>query len=369
MKLDKVQIQHFRNLSNVSLQPSANLNVFVGKNGSGKTSFLEALYYLSYGRSFRTSKYQSLISAQHQQFVLFSSLNEGNSESDLCKIGMMRNRHGDIDIKINGDKQSRISTLGLKMPTQIFTPQSSDLLIGSPGLRRSYMDWGLFHVEQFFLNDITLFNRVLKQRNAMLKGNYDRQQNLYWTDQLLHYGETVSSHRQKYVEIIKPYIDEQIKQFLPEFSIEIAYHRGWEKGLDLAQALAKHNDKDKLYGHSTIGPHKADLRLKVDSRAVQEVLSRGQLRVLTAAMQIAQSKLLFDKRKLNCIHLLDDLAAELDIDKRTLFIRQLLETKAQIFVTATEKQQVAFLDSNISNNIKMFHVEHGQVNEEKAING
>ena len=368
MKLDSVQIQQFRNLSNVSIHLSDNINLFVGKNGSGKTSFLEALHYLSYGRSFRTNKFQSLISDQQDKFILFSLLRDSVDADKISKVGILRSRQGVIDIKIDGDKQTRISTLALKMPTQIFTPQSSDLLIGSPGLRRSYMDWGLFHVEPLFLNKISLFNKLLKQRNAILKQSQGQhKQEEYWRHQLQLAGEAISSYRQDYIDAIKPYFDHQIKQFLPEFSIEIAYYRGWEKGLDLAQALTKNSDKDKLYGYTTVGPHKADLRLRVDSRAVQEVLSRGQLRVLTAAMQIAQSTLLFDKRNLHCIYLLDDIAAELDTEKRQLFIQQLLATNAQIFITATEKQQVAFLN-NVSN-IKMFHVEQGQVNEEKTING
>ncbi|MDN4502297.1 DNA replication/repair protein RecF [Alteromonadaceae bacterium BrNp21-10] len=367
MKLDQVQVTQFRNLSSCSIKPASHLNLVVGKNGSGKSSLLEALYYLSNGRSFRTNRFQSLVQHQHENFVLYAStLNEVNGVKG--KVGVQRSLDGAVEMQINGQRQSKISALASLIPTQIFTPQSSDLISGAPSLRRSYLDWGLFHVEHSFLNISTRYVKVLKQRNANLKGDkFDRTVDDIWCQQLGALGMEITLLRRSYIEQISLHINSQLQQFLPEFSVEIAYYSGWDKSLELHQAIAKQLIKDRQYGYTSSGPHKADLKLKVEGRPVFEVMSRGQLRMLTAALQLAQSRLLFERRQVGGLYLLDDIGAELDTSKRQLFINTLINTNAQMFITATDNEQVSFL--NDYDNKKVFHVEQGQVNEEKTING
>ncbi|MBC3766636.1 DNA replication/repair protein RecF [Neptunicella marina] len=368
MQLDKVQIQYFRNIESASFQPCNNLNLFIGKNGSGKTSLLEALHYLSCGRSFRTNKFQHLIQHNHERFTLFGLLTSFNAEMERpinSKIGISRNVAGVVDLKLNGDKQSRISAIAQLMPSLVFTPQSTELITGSPQVRRNFVDWGVFHVEHNYLKQISAFAKLLKHRNAILKASkFGHKQDIeYWNKQFCVVGEIVSSARKEYLDALRPYFSEQLTQFLPEFSIEIAYYKGWERELDLASLLSKNESKDNIYGYTTSGPHKADLKLSVNSKPVQEILSRGQLRLLASALKIAQSRLLYDKRNINCIYLLDDIGAELDANKRQLFANHLIETNAQVFITATDMSHIDFLDNFSSK--KVFHVEHGQVNEEK----
>ena len=266
MLLEKVQITDFRNLSFVELHPASSINFIVGQNGSGKSSLLEAIHYLGYGRSFRTNKHRSVICHDKSAFSVFI---HGENQGNEVKLGMKRERDDRVEIKINGHRANRASDLVSHLPVQVFTPQSSDLLLGSPSLRRKYLDWGLFHVEQSFYSLSSRYSKLLKNKNALLKkqasngSSMESSQTQFWDEELARIGETITEYRKSSLEALQPYINANLTQFLPEFSLEISYHRGWEKDHDLRSSIALKHEKDIRYGFLSVGPHKADVRVKV----------------------------------------------------------------------------------------------------------
>ncbi|MCF2947196.1 DNA replication/repair protein RecF [Paraglaciecola aquimarina] len=361
MKLDKVQISNFRNFKDLSFSPNSKLNVFIGENGTGKSSILEALHYLGFARSFRTSKHKNVIKAGESEFTVFCSSIDVLQKQQ--RFGIFRSSEDVCIVNIDGVKSRRATDLVSCLPVQIFTPQSSDLLIGAPKLRRSYLDWLLFHVEHSFSVDAQNFKRSLKQLNALYRNqtvnsNYD-----YWIDLFVAKGEWLTQVRTELLnERLIDAIKSNLADFLPEFSFEISYYRGWEKGLSLKEALEKNKEKDKKNGYVSSGPHKADLKIKSQGLAAQELLSRGQLRMLVAALQLAQTQYLQQATAKTSIFLLDDIGAELDREKRKVFINKLSQSGSQLFVTAIDVKQLDFL--NNYNEKTVFHVEHGQVKEE-----
>lgn len=362
MKLDLVQLTHFRNIHAATLTLSPQLSVITGKNGSGKSSLIEALYYLGFGRSFRTKKHPSVI--QHEQGG-FSVFAKGHDEQGLqFKVGLERTRDDKFTCAVNGEHSHRLADLVSLIPVQLFTPQSTDLILGSPAERRRFCDWGLFHVEHSFHRLFQSYSKLVRQRNALLKqqASLNAPEHRFWHEQLVTAGATLDTMRQRYVDNLRPIFDNICADFLPEFSVEIAYYRGWDKDTELSDALAKKLDYDSRVGHTSVGPHKADLRFKVDGVNAQEVLSRGQLRMAVAALQLAQTALFTEQTQRKSIFLLDDVGAELDLDKRERFIDGLLAMDTQVVVTAIESQQLKFVKKY--NDKKMFHVEHGQVKEE-----
>lgn len=365
MKLDTVQIQHFRNLQNVDIAPSPTLNFIIGQNGSGKSSFLEALHYLGFGRSFRTLKHKNVVQYDQQRFSLFTS---SSSSNGILKLGMARGMDDSLLVSVNGEKSSRMSELVAHIPIQIFTPQSSDLVLGSPSLRRKFLDWGLFHVEQSFTQTSQNYQKLLKNKNALLRRfsqinpNSFNEQMAFWDKQICIEGEKLTELRKNYLNSIQGYLNDNLMHFLPEFSIEISYHRGWEKDVELSESIFKKSEKDIKNGFLSVGPHKADLKIKTKGIDVSETLSRGQLRMLVAALQLAQIQFLKEKTNKSCVFLLDDIGAELDGVKRELFVNQLLEIDSQLFITAIEENQLPFITEY--KNKKVFHVEHGHMREE-----
>lgn len=361
MKLDNVQISHFRNIDDLSLIAHGSLNVFLGENGSGKSSILEALHYLGYARSFRTHKHKNVISHDEKGFTVFCSTVVENGKQQ--KFGISRQTDDSCNINVNGQKSKRATDLASFLPIQIFTPQSSELLLGAPKLRRRYLDWVLFHVEQSFNLDFQVFNRSLKQLNALYKSNQSEQSACYWHDMLCEKGVAIDTSRENLLnDHLIELINANLKDFLPEFSFEISYYRGWERGHTLADAIIRSRHRDQKYGFLSVGPHKADLRIKTRGLNAYEVLSRGQLRMLVAAMQLAQTQYLHAKTAKSSIFLLDDVGAELDEEKRKVFISRLNTSDTQLFVTAIDIKQLEFLENYT--NKKVFHVEHGQVREE-----
>jgi len=361
MKLDKVQIKHFRNIDDLSLVAHRSLNVFLGENGSGKSSILEAIHYLGYARSFRTHKHKNVISHEKQGFTVFCSTVVESGKQQ--KFGISRLANDSCIVNINGQKSKRATDLASYLPIQIFTPQSSDLLLGAPKLRRRYLDWVLFHVEQSFNLDFQVFNKSLKHLNSLYKSNQPQQSLSYWNDLLCEKGEAISANRESLLnDHLVQLINANLKDFLPEFCFEISYYRGWEKGYTLAESILKNRTRDQKYGFLSVGPHKADLRIKTQGENAHEILSRGQLRMLVAGMQLAQTQYLHTQTSKSSIFLLDDVGAELDEEKRKVFISRLNTTETQLFVTAIDSKQLDFLKNY--NDKKVFHVEHGQVKEE-----
>ncbi|MEP1871342.1 MAG: DNA replication/repair protein RecF [Paraglaciecola sp.] len=364
MKLDKVQISNFRNLDSLSFTLNKNLNIFIGENGSGKSSILEALHYLGFARSFRTSKHKNVIQSGKDNFTVYCSSQEKELNS-FHKLGISRHRDDSCVVNINGVKSKKASDLVSYLPIQIFTPQSSDLLLGAPKLRRRFIDWLLFHVEQNFNLDSNVFMKSLKQLNALYKNNTNN--NLgsenYWAELFCNQGGKISEQRENLLTIgLIPMINSTLADFLPEFSFEISYYRGWEKELTLEQSLKKNLIRDLRNGFVSAGPHKADIKIKIKGVNAHELLSRGQLRMLVASMQLAQTLYLQSKTNRPSIFLLDDIGAELDEDKRKVFISKLANSDTQLFVTAIDINQLEFIENY--NDKTVFHVEHGHVKEE-----
>lgn len=362
MKLDKVQLHNFRNIKVASLHPSRSLTVICGKNGSGKSSLIESLYFLGFGRSFRTKRYRSVINHDETAFSVFAVCE--NEQGKEYKVGLERRDNEQFTCSINGEHSNRLADLVSLLPIQLFTPQSTDLILGSPSERRRFMDWGLFHVEPSFHQRAAQFQKLLRHRNALIKqhANLSAPENRFWEEQFIEAGEQLSQYREGYLHQLKVHFEDVAKDFLPEFNVSLYYYSGWEKDATLLESLVKKREYDGKIGHTSSGPHKADMRLKVDGVNAQEILSRGQLRMAVAALQLAQTMLFTQLTSRKSIFLLDDVGAELDSDKRERFIDGLLGVDTQVFVTAIEKSQLDFIEKYKDK--KMFHVEHGSVREE-----
>ncbi|WP_100657543.1 DNA replication/repair protein RecF [Alteromonas flava] len=375
MKLDTLNVSNLRNLKDLSLSLSPSVNLVYGENGSGKSSILEAIHLLGYGRSFRTSQPKHIIQNGCDRFTVFTQCSD--KDKTQRKIGLQRSQSETFECSIDGERSKKIADLASLFPVQIFTPQSVDLLLAGPSLRRKFIDWGLFHVEHHFHRLSSHYKRAVSQRNALLKqlkssaqtrankvGPQDElfKQDDYWVGQIANFSQQLNNHRTQYLARLKPYFNALVEQFLPEFSIEISYYEGCDTSREILELLQEKRINDIRFGFTSVGAHKADLKIKADNKTAVEMLSRGQLRMLVAALQLAQSKILFDVKQQGGIFLLDDIGAELDEKKRSLFISELLKSDAQLFITAIDKSQFS-LTKEIDNK-KMFHVEHGHVTEE-----
>ena len=233
MRVKSLNINNLRNISSTSIDLDSCLNCFVGDNGAGKTSILEALTVLSKGRSFRTGQISSLIGPDSKSFQVVSKTESQSGE--FHQLGMERNAEN-WSARHNGEDVTQLSSLTQLLPYVLLEPNSHTLVSGPPDGRRKYLDWGVFHVEHSFLMLWRRYNRVLKQRNAAL-----RQSNRLVVEsldmQFVQLGEQLHQAREKHIELLVVMLKKQLSQFCESLQgVSFSYRKGWA-GETLSEAI------------------------------------------------------------------------------------------------------------------------------------
>ncbi|RUO43685.1 DNA replication/repair protein RecF [Aliidiomarina taiwanensis] len=359
MNISSLTISHLRNLSNVEIETTRRVNIVYGQNGSGKTSVLEAIYCLGYGRSFRTHQARQVIQANADAFTIFARLN--NEESQETRVGFQRTRQGESDTRINGLRGLKFSELARYVPVQLITPEGVELITDGPKARRQFMDWGLFHVEQSEYQHWLAYSRLLKQRNALLRsGRFMQDGGAFWDKQLVAAGEALTRAREAYLAALNEHITEYCQRFLPDMSFAFKLMPGWSERFEsFEEALAERLELDLRQGFTSVGPSKAEWQIRVDGADARERLSRGQLKLLMAALRFVQGEHYRQVTGTSCIYLIDDLPAELDVDNQQKLCQAIVDTQSQVFVTAIDKKTI--LGHFAETETRLFHVEQGTI--------
>lgn len=355
MWLRRIEIQGFRNITHAELNPCNGYNLITGSNASGKSSILEAIHCLSTGRSFRTNKKLPIIQNSLQEATIFG---EVSSQESISRAGLQKRRDGSSFIKLDGRNLDSQIELALLLPIIGSTPESEDLLSEGAKVRQSYLDWTLFHVEQSFRELWRNYRRVLQQRNRALKGRFDAATIRSWDNSLITLGTEVDRLRKETLGRLIPVLVDSIQELLPNLKISFSFRQGWPKEHTLADALTHSFEMDRKMGFTHSGPHRADVAIKSEPGPLTQTLSRGQKKLLTLALKIAQAKDYQRQTGRLPILYVDDLPAELDSANRQLVLRSLLALNMQLFVTATSPADV---DTTVITPDLMFHVEQGRV--------
>jgi DNA replication and repair protein RecF len=358
MPLTRLMIQQFRNIKACDISLSSGFNFLIGPNGSGKTSVLEAIYLLSHGRSFKSTLTGRVI--QHHCAELFVHGRYVNSDEVETGIGINKKRDGTTEVKIGGQQGCKLAQLAQTIPIQLIHPEGFELLTDGPKQRRAFIDWGVFHSEGAFYQAWSRFKRLSKQRNALLKTARDYRELAVWDKELAQLASQIDAWRAHYVLALKDEAEILCRLFLPEFDIDMQYYRGWDRERDYLQILQENFERDQQLGYTVVGPNKADLRIKVNGTPVEDVLSRGQLKLMVCALRVAQGQHLTQLTGKACIYVIDDFASELDSERRMRLAQCLTQTGAQVFVSSITESQVSEMQLADS---KVFHVEHGRIEQ------
>lgn len=356
MILSQLELYQVRNLVEAKLTPSPGVNLIFGANASGKTSLLEAIHILSTSRSFRTLHIQHIIQREKQLLRVVGKVADTTGKE--ISLGIERDKE-QVQMRLAGEKILSAAKLTSILPVQIINPDVHKLLEQGPKYRRQFLDWGVFHVEQSFHDLWREYNRILKQRNAALRMGSRQKDIQVWDKGFVECALKITQLRETYLANILPLLQEYIEQLIG-FQPDISYSRGWQREEDLLNKLKSNVETDMAQGYTRAGPHRADLLIKHNNLPAQASFSRGQQKLLVSAMRLAQISYLKKQTGQHTVLLVDDLAAELDEDKRSRLLRLFKETAAQLFVTVTEADLV---DVSAWENVKMFHVEHGKIKE------
>jgi len=364
VSLTRLQINNVRNIKQVTLQDLAQVNVFFGSNGSGKTSILEAIHLLGMARSFRGSSVKSLITHGETSCVAFGVASAPASTGAGVSLGVRRGMAGEALLKVAGSPVKSVARLVEHLPLQVINADSFELLTGAPGARRRYLDWGVFHVEHRFLEQWQRFQRCIKQRNKLLRHGKIRDQELsVWTRDLATAGAAVGDYRRAYFKLLVPRFTKIVKRLVPSLGdgLELRYQQGWDRQTTYEVALQSSISSDIEQGYTHVGPQRADIKVLIDGRLAADTLSRGQQKLVVCGLKLAQGQLMSEQGKGTCTYLVDDLPSELDLEHSRQVCEMLASMGAQVFITCVDQSDIVSVWPEETSDMAMFHVEHGAV--------
>ena len=339
--LSRLYINSFRNISEITIEELATVNVVLGPNGAGKTSLFEAIFTLAHGRSFRRfgGKRDALVSLSAEQLLIYGevigitqqlvSMGEGGVVFDepetakfvRHKIGLSKSRMGETRIKRNGAAVRRLSEITELLPIIAINADTFDLLSGPPQERRSFLDWSVFHVEHSYKDDVRAFARALAQRNALLRSlaregavgrigeetQFSNERSALnksvkselaiWTSALASAGERLDLRRREVFGLLNSEFKRVLAALgLESFSLSLSYRRGWDAKANLEDALRSSEQVDAARGFTSVGPHRCDVQITTEidgeRRLARDVMSRGQLKLTVFALKLSQLSLL-----------------------------------------------------------------------------
>lgn len=347
MSLASLSVTDLRSLSRATLEFGPELNLIYGPNGSGKTSILEAVFLLGRGRSFRTRHTSQLVARGRGSFTVF-----GETAEPLHRIGFEYRRDEAYSARLDGADVHSLAQLPSAFFVEVIDPEIHRLVEGVPQERRRWLDWGVFHVEHSFLDHWLRFSRALRQRNASLRTGSDP---TIWDTELAAHGEQIALQRSHWFEILRPILQQTIRR-ISGLEVDLSYYRGWSAERTLAQALSEGVERDKQRGSTSGGPQRADVLLKIAGKPARESLSRGQQKLVAAAMILALLSQLRDSAAPRTTLLLDDPSAELDLERLANLVEAVSELHCQLIVTSLDSDLRAFGKPD-----RVFHVEQGAV--------
>jgi len=369
MTLSNVRIENFRLLRDVVLEFHPGVNFFVGQNAQGKTSLLEAIHYLSVGRSFRTNKDRECqsLDGDHQQVTAITGL---LSTNDKVRLAFQT---GKKKVWYNDNLLPVLTDLWGILMTVIFQPSDLQILQGSPSKRRELIDRIAGQLDRNHLRETQAYQKALQSRNQLLKSRQSNPKVFHaFEKQIAIHGSRIMETRLSIIrqlsEIVRPCLEALSDTAQKKYdSVLLQYESQILKGEEkvdlielqdrLEKALEKQRPKELERRQTLVGPQRDDMSLIVDGKDAKTYASQGEIRSAVLALRLAELRLLDQSRPGTPILLLDDILGELDQKRSARFLELVKDCKVQTFITSTDAQ---FVESNLSID-QRFEVLNGQI--------
>lgn len=342
-----LQLVDFRNLAVGEIEPAPHLNWFFGANGAGKTSVLEALHVLATGRSFRASRIAPLIRDGCAAFRVMC-----RTAGPDHRLGVERSA-AEWTGRIDGESTQRLSVFARAMPVIAVHPENHRLLEGGPDLRRSFLDWGLFHVEHAYLDEWKRYSRLLRQRNAALRHGADAPLLASLEEPMAEAAAALDRRRQSYLGRLSfelAALENELAFGVP--ALDLHYRPSCESPSAYRAQWVEARMRDLEQGYTREGPHRADLVVRAGTRLAAPRLSRGQTKLAALLLRLAQMRVAARVDRAPVL-LLDDPVSELDGSHLQRLLDWLASQSNQSWITAVEPCA--------GGSATMFHVEQGRI--------
>lgn len=363
MKIKTLSLENYRNIEKLKVD-FENVNIIWGENAQGKTNLIEGLYLFSGAKSFRGVKDSQLVKFDCPQSRLKIEF-EGNNRVQNAEILIDTKRSASL----NGIKKKSPARLGDEIKAVVFSPVHLSMVKDGPVERRKFVDTALCQLKSNYRNLLKEYNRVLSQRNTLLKDiakNPQLEDMLYiWNKNLAKSGAKIVYQRLKYIEALTPFVKDIFLGISGgNENIDLKYLGAGDFQLDLEQiektllkAMNESKTTDIITKNTTKGPHRDDIEILINGKSAKTYGSQGQQRSCVLALKLAEASLLKQMTGIEPIALLDDVMSELD-EKRQDYILNHIKNW-QVFITCCDKETILKLKDG-----KTFHIEKGNLLED-----
>ena len=366
MYIKSLSTYNFRNLEDQSIFLCPSVNFIIGRNGQGKTNFIESISLLSRGKSFRTNKNKEFIKIGAKEASIFSSVFEKDNEFSL---GISLIEEGK-EYFYNQDKVSSLKEYIGRLISITFSPDDLDLIKGGPQARRNFIDKHILDIKAGYLDLLFDYQRALKNKNRIIKTSavIYKKEITPWNLILCESGSKIMKERAQFINLISPLADKYYKMFteqeekisLTMKNTKLNYSEIGEE--NFYQALESNYEKEISLKSSTVGVHRDEIEIKLSSRDSRIFASQGETRSLVLALKLAVLDIIEAEKNTRPVLLLDDVDSELDAFRRNALMDIVFSKDRQIIITGTQLGE--FKQKN-SLKFQVFRVCNGQVLREE----
>lgn len=362
MRINSISLENFRNISSLTLEFD-DVNIIWGENAQGKTNLIEAIYLFTGAHSFRSIKDKELIKFGEEKSRLslefFSNDRVQNAELEIAQ----RKKAW-----LNGVAKKSAVSFGDEIKAIIFSPVHLTMIKDGPSERRKFIDNALCQLKSNYACLLKSYNRLLLQRNAVLKKSESLEQaELFlniWDESLAKTGAKIIYQRLKYIEAIKPYITDIFNGLSSgREKIDLKYIGADEYNADIEDiekkllgSISSHHKADFFNQTTTKGPHRDDIEILINEKSARAFASQGQQRSCVLALKLAEASLLKQMTGIQPVALLDDVMSELDEKRQDYILNHIKD--CQVFITCCDKETVLKLKKG-----KTFHIKDGNLLE------
>jgi DNA replication and repair protein RecF len=364
MQLSKLSVLNYRNYQEASISFCEKFNCFTGLNGSGKTNILDAIYFLSFCKSFLNP-----IDSQNiffgEKYLMVQGEYLLNDQKEIINSSIKKNQKKTF--KKNKKEYPRLADhIGL-FPCVIISPKDGELIDGGSELRRKFVDGIISQCNRNYLEELLKYNKALLQRNTLLKSfadnrYFDQESLEIWDYQMCQSGQIIFEERNNFLAVFIPLFNDYYQLISAQNEqVNLTYISQLSDG-NMEKLLAENIQKDRSACHSTIGVHKDDLQFMLNESVLKKAASQGQQKTFLLALKLAQYAYLYQIKGIKPLLLLDDIFDKLD-EKRVYNLLNIInkEIFGQVFITDTDFERMNKNLKNVSATFLLFSVEQGKI--------
>lgn len=361
-----LQLRDFRNYGQLELDFSDGLNGIFGLNGAGKTNILDALHYICTTRSYFSHTDQFNFRHHSEAMELNASI---QSRDRIHQISVRVVKGRKKDVQVNRVKESKLSDFIGRFPVVMIAPGDIDIINGGSEERRKLLDTGICQYDPVYTDTLVQYNKVLANRNALLKqmddkGYVDEALLQTFDDMLVSYGTAIHAQRKIFLEQYTSYVEDAYSAISGgREKAGLVYQSHLSEG-EYVSLLKRSREKDKILHRTTRGIHLDDLELLLDGHPLKKVGSQGQQKTFVVALKLALHTLLKDRKYLYPVLLLDDIFEKFDQDRLKMLFSHLGGVpSAQVFITDTDENRLREVLEHSGRSFKLIKVENGYASE------